>query len=213
MSFLTKIKDIVFGFFDFFYEKKLRKQLKTNEFSLITSNCMAGWIYHRLGVEFQSPTINQFMSDKDFFKFIFNLDYYLNVELKENGTDGKYPLGILGDIPIEFTHYSSAQEAISAWERRKKRLNPEKMYFILFDTIDGEISKEDIIKFGTIKCANKIVLSTKSYPDIDYVKTIPIRKKDINRHYMNRNIFGRRRFEGKWDFVKWINDGITKTNI
>lgn len=83
------------------------------------------------------------------------------------------------------------------------------MYFILFDTVDGEISEKDIIEFGKIKCANKIVLSKNSYPQYDYVLTIPVRKKDSNKHYMNRNIIGRRRFESTFDYVQWINDGKT----
>ena len=208
---MSTVKNTVFDFFDERYNKHLRERLKVNKFSIMCSNCMGGWIYHRLGVEFQSPTINQYMSDKDYFKFITNLDYYLNADLKEaESKDGKHPYGILGDISIQFTHYKSAQEAIDAWERRKKRIDFDRLYFILFDTVDGEISKKDILEFGRLKCANKIVLSKNDYPELDYVVTIPLRKHDTNKHYMNRNLIGRRRFEEKWDYVKWINDGSAK---
>ena len=208
MKIQNSIKGAFFNFFDNQYNIKLRQQLKTNEFSLFSSQCMAGWIYHRLGVEFQSPTINLSMTDRDYVRFINNLDYYLNIKLTDNGTNGKYPMGMLGDIPIHFTHYKSAEEAISAWERRKQRIQYDRLYFILFDTVNDMISREDIVNFGKIKCANRIVLSTNYYPDIEYVKTIPLRRNDNNRHYMNRNLIGRRRYEGKWDFVQWINDGI-----
>ena len=206
---IQSIKMAFFQYFDDKYSAELRKRLKTNEFSIICSNCMGGAIYHRLGVQFQSPTVNQFMSDKDFFKFISNFEYYLNeIELTDNGSDGVHPLGLLGDIPVEFTHYKSSQEAIDAWNRRKKRINFDRLYLILFDTIDGEISREDILKFGEFKCANRIVLSKNEYPDIEYVHTIPLKENDTNNHYMNKNMIGRRRYEGKWDFVNWINEGI-----
>lgn len=204
---LLKLLGVVRSFFDFIYQRKLSKRLKTREFSIICSNCIAGHMYHRLGVQFQSPTINQFMNDRDFFKFITNLEYYLGLELKENGNDGSVPLGMLGDIPIRFVHYKSADEAIQAWNRRKARINFDRLYFILFDTIDGEISRDDILRFGEIPCANRIVLSKNEYPDIDYVRTIPMRPGDSNKHYMSKNIIGKRRYE-EWDYVKWINDGI-----
>ena len=197
-----------YSLFDKKYNSKLRSKLRTNEFSIICSNCIGGVIYNRLGVQFQSPTINQFMTDKDFMKFVCNLEHYLNADLIETTGDGAHPCGLLDDIPIIFTHYNTAKEAIDAWNRRKKRINFNKLYIILFDTIDSEITKSDILEFGKLNCANRIVLSKNTYPDIDYVFTIPTKKRDKNRHYMSKNIIGRRRYEGKWDFVKWINDGV-----
>ncbi len=194
------------------YEQIQRKRLRTKQFSIICSNCMGGVIYHRLGVQFQSPTINQFMSDKDFIRFAENLDGYLAQELKDNGmgdgATGNHPKGLLGDIPISFTHYKTAQQAINAWNRRKERVDRSRLYLILFDTIEGEISKEDILRFGKIKCANHVCLSIHEYPDIDWVITIPRNRKDKNNHYMASNFLGLRRFETRFDYVKWINDGI-----
>lgn len=204
---MKTIKETVFNYFDKSFEEKLRKRLKTQRFSLFTSNCMAGVIYHRLGVQFQSPTINYFMADNYFLKFVMNLDYYLNQELLENGTDGNHPLGMLGDIPLQFTHYSSYKEGYDAWNRRKERIDFCRLYFVLFDTVDGVISEQDIVRFGKIKCANKIVLSKNHYPQYDYVLTIPINPKDTNKHYMARNLIGRRRFEKNFDYVDWINKG------
>lgn len=206
---IKSIQNTVFQIFDNSFEKRQRSRLKVHDFSLFTSNCMAGVIYHRLGLQFQSPTINCFMKDSDYFRFIMNLDHYLGEDIKPYNFDEKCPMGIIDDIPIQFTHYKTFEDGVAAWEKRKKRINYKAMYFILFDTVDGEISEKDIIEFGKIKCANKIVLSKNSYPQYDYVLTIPVRKKDSNKHYMNRNIIGRRRFESTFDYVQWINDGKT----
>ena len=84
------------------------------------------------------------------------------------------------------------------------------MYFILCDTVDGKISEQDIIQFGKIKCANKIVLSKNEYPQYDYVLTIPVNPKDKNQHYMSRNLIGRRQFEKRFDYVDWINKGCER---
>lgn len=40
------------------YYRRLRKRLKNIDFSLFSPNCYAGLIYHRLGLQFKSPTIS-----------------------------------------------------------------------------------------------------------------------------------------------------------
>ena len=193
--------------YDNTFNNELRKRLKTDRFSLFTSNCMGGVIYHRLGVQFQSPTVNCFITDHDFFKMITDLDYYLRQDIKNFGSDGLHPLGLLGDIPIQFTHYNSFEDGYAAWNRRKQRIHYDRLYFVLYDTIDGEVSEQNIMDFGKLRCANKIVLSKNKYPQYDYVQTILLKKRDKNKHYMTKNIIGRRKFEYEFDFVKWINEG------
>ena len=147
------------------------------------------------------------MKDSDYLTFILNLDHYLKLEIMPYKSSENCPAGIIGDIPINFVHYKTFEEGVSAWEKRKKRINYSALYFVLFDTVDGEISEKDIVEFGNIKCANKIVLSKNYYPQYDYVLTIPLKEGDRNKHYMNRNCIGRRRFEPAFDYVQWINDG------
>ncbi len=180
---MKKAQDLWFSIFDAGYDRALRSRLLHTDFSLFTSNCMAGHIYHRLGVQFQSPTINLFMNDHDYFRFICNLEYYLRQDLAEHGvSDEGRPMGLLGDIPITFVHYASFAEGRDALNRIKDRINRQRMFFILYDTVDGEISEEDIAAFGKLDCANRIVLSKRSYPAYDYVLTIPVRPNDVNRH-------------------------------
>ena len=50
-------------------------------FSIICSSCIGGIIYHRLGLKFLTPTINLWFNQKDFIKFISNLQYYLDQKL------------------------------------------------------------------------------------------------------------------------------------
>ena len=40
------------------YYRRLRKRLKNRDFSLFSPNCYTGLIYHRLGLQFKSTTIN-----------------------------------------------------------------------------------------------------------------------------------------------------------
>ena len=96
---------------DFIRNKRLqfwRYKLRNKELTIMANNCNGTFIYHDLNLKFNSPTINLFMSIKDFIKFMGNLDYYLKQELKEykdNSVD--YPVGILRDIRIDFMHYKT----------------------------------------------------------------------------------------------------------
>ncbi len=44
----------------FFILPKMRKALRNKEFTLLSNNCNGGFIYHDLGLQFLSPTINMF---------------------------------------------------------------------------------------------------------------------------------------------------------
>lgn len=59
------------------YRSLRRLRLRNRDFSLISNNCIAGIIYHDLGLPFRTPTINLFFENDDFFRFADNLEYYL----------------------------------------------------------------------------------------------------------------------------------------
>ena len=60
-----------------------------------------------------------------------------------------YPIGTLGDIKINFMHYSSPQEAVEKWEERKQRINFDKIFVIMVERDDFD--DEDFKDFLKIK--------------------------------------------------------------
>lgn len=112
--------------------KKACKQLKARDFSIISQNCIGGVFYHDIGMEFLSPTINLFFKGADFVRFVRNLTYYIGLEL-EMRWEEEYPAGTLDDISIYFMHYRTCREAKEAWDKRKKRINWEKIVIIATD--------------------------------------------------------------------------------
>lgn len=65
--------------------KKNRQNLVNTDFSLISANCIGGVISHELGLQFLSPTVNLFMSGKDFVKFCSDLKHYTSCNLEYIG--------------------------------------------------------------------------------------------------------------------------------
>ena len=62
------------------YARKMKKELKNKDFTILSCNCAAGIIYHRYDHPFLSPTINLWIEQNEFLKFVSNLDYYLAQE-------------------------------------------------------------------------------------------------------------------------------------
>ena len=118
--------------------KRLRKKNCNHSFSLITNDCIGGVIYHDLGEQFRSPTVNLWIPNDCFLEFIMDLSYYLSCEIKQKQDDSKsYPVGTIvpkddQHIPIEvnFMHYPSFEEGYSKWRERSTRVNYDRLYFI-----------------------------------------------------------------------------------
>lgn len=187
----------------------LRKRLSNHNFTILAPTCIAGVIYHELGEQFMSPTINLWMYDKDFLKFVHNLKEYLNYELRFVQGIDKTPTAYCGDILIHFNHYKSDEEAQQKWEERKKRVNYDNLFIIMADQPDGGvITHEDMLSLKEIPCRGKVVLTVKDYNDMDYLVHLPKdpEKDCVNMYMFDKSpILGRYRWEREWDYVKWLN--------
>lgn len=128
---------------------------KERNFSIICNNCMAGFIYHRLHMQF-SPTINLWIGDtvEDYIRMLLNLSDYFNKDLVfiHDGVR-KYPRAWLGDVKIGFNHYKDEEEAREAWNKRLKRVLWDELYVIVYAR-DG-ISEADYQKL--LSCGFKKV--------------------------------------------------------
>ena len=185
------------------FEKNLRRKLKNDQFSILCSTCIGGIIYHRLGKQFLSPTINMWMNQREFLIFLANLDEALAQELVFIKTKYDHPVAQLttkgGSVNLYFNHAKTEEEADRDWTRRKARINRDNLFVIMYDT--DNITEADIRRLEKIKCRNKIVLSANKR-DLPYVLTI---KSKGASNYLEADRFGRRTFEKKFDFVKWLN--------
>lgn len=194
--------------YESFYFIKCRRRLTNTNFSIIAPNCYAGVMYHRLGQEFLSPTINMFFPyRKQYLDFCKRLSELLDKEINISFDDRfNCPVGNLDGIIIAFNHYKTADEALSAWRKRKKRVNFENLYFI-FDDID-DIEYADLIEFNKIPSRGKVIFTARKYEDID--NTILLSDyADSGKleHYLTfKNKYtGKNPADKDFDFVDWLN--------
>ena len=116
-----------------------RARLNNRDISLICSNCAGGLIYHWLGLKFNSPFINLYMTGEDYIKALENWQNFLKVKIVEDTSSNEtYPVGIgyLG-IKVHFLHYTTFDEAIEKWNQRKERINSKNIAFMFTNYSGG----------------------------------------------------------------------------
>lgn len=162
------IRFIMRSLFRFLLNIRNRKKLKNKNFTIISSNCIGGFINHELKERFNSPTVNLFFKPKDYLKFISNLRHYIqDCNLKENISLSKkygYPVGNLDDLTIYFQHYDSFSLAKEKWIERSKRINWDNLYFIMVER-DGCTFKQ-IKEFDNMSFEHKVIFTAKKYSNI-----------------------------------------------
>lgn len=156
-------------------KNKMRKKLKNTNFTIISNNCWGGCIYESYGIRKNSPTIGLFFMAEDYLKFIKNIKYYLNCDIEFINTEnskwkkelekshnwGKYPIGKIDNIEIFFLHYKSKEEVINKWNRRRKRINWDRL-LIKFNDQNG-CTEKHIEEFANMPYKNKICFTIKNY--------------------------------------------------
>lgn len=106
-----------------------RFRLKNLSPTIISSNCCGGIMSHWLGIKFNSPFINLWMTNDDFLIAMENFDDFITKPLVEClDTSVDYPVGIgyMG-TKIYFMHYDNWEKAINKWEERKKRIDKDNL--------------------------------------------------------------------------------------
>lgn len=190
---------------------RFRNRLNNHNFTILCPNCIGGAIYNRLGERFNSPTINIFMLPKDFCAFLQYIHFYLSSTFSEaNEIDG-VPTGILHgndnnipDITVRFVHYKTFEEGVRKWNERKKRIIWENLYLIGFDIDPAD--RSEFKKTESLPCNNRVLLTADKNCSIRWSHYIsPHKRKPNALYFLDRDIFGLRTFEKKFDFVDFLN--------
>lgn len=191
---------------------KWREQLTNKNFSIICDTCIGGVLYHWLGQPFLSPTINLWMRDDEFYRFILGIKRYIDMDLKFVDTECPFPVGVLDDIRLYFNHYSSNEDAEKSWNKRKARINWDNLFVICGDN-DG-VSDDDIRSLAALDCAGKIVFTPRKIEGLDYLKCLSFcENKPFTGTYMLDNrgplntLLSRYIWSDEFDFIRFLNTG------
>ncbi len=133
-------------------------------------------MYHDLGREFLSPTINLFMDAPDFVRFCAEYRRCLNTPLRDAGVhpiEG-YPMATLGGgVSLHLVHYANFEEAREKWEIRAGKVLPDedRIFFIMNDR--NNCTENDLRAFANLPYRHKALLVHRPRKDIEcsyYIK-------------------------------------------
>lgn len=200
------------------YKKINRVKNRNKDFTLIAQNCIGGVIYSDLGLEFKSPTINMFIEDENFVKLVGNLEYYMSIPatpvtdcyIDPIANQIRYPKIAIGDIEICCLHYKNCDEAIAAWEKRRKRVNLNNVYVIgnSWNMHNNRHLVEELLKVTKYKT---IVFTTEKYQYNECIQ-LPgdfwkLDERCVVRPNITDDVPGgyKKYFETFFDYVSWLN--------
>lgn len=143
---------------------------KYRSISIISDDCWGGEVYKKIKQPFNSPFIGVFINPEDYIRLLSKLEFYLSQPLRfidsnkiVPGHSKPFPIAFLGDVEINFMHYSNESEAKDKWERRVSRINFNNLYYKIDFCRPGPYgqqpySKEDIIKWNELALPRSIAL-------------------------------------------------------
>lgn len=181
----------------------MRKRMNNQEFSIISSDCIGGLVYHDLQMQFKSPTINMAIPAHSFVKLCSNLKHYMDIDPVIVKSTESYPVMKIDDVIINGIHYHSFEELRDKWNERKKRINYENV-FMIFTTKDG--FDETLLELIDKIPGNKVLFSNKPYK-YDWCCYLPEfanedKVRDLTRYV---GLLGYKFYDYHFDMIEWLN--------
>lgn len=190
-----------------------RRKFKCTDFTIISNNCFGGIIYRNNNLRYNTPTAGLFFMADDYIKFIYNMKNYLKKDLKEiKIRDSKYcdylkginyhaPIGKLDDIEIMFLHYTTFKEAKEKWNRRKQRINYDKIIYKFCE--QNLCTYEHLKKFNDFDARNKICFTYNKYPELNTIQFSEFEKKPKEFSDTSEKIFSK-----YFDIYNFVNSNL-----
>lgn len=127
--------------------------LRDNPVTILSDDCWGGYVYHMLDLPFTSPLINIYWPRDSYCEFIkdplFYLEQPLYMERDGEPRNNFFPIGRLGEgeksVQLHFVHEVNFQAAKDHWEKRKRRINKNRI-FIKFGFSANEPRKEEYLR-------------------------------------------------------------------
>lgn len=188
---------------------KRKARLQGKEPTLLCNDCLAGVILSDYNLPCNTPIINCGIKPTDFVKYLENIEHYRSCELIEKNSNKPFPVGELvsplGNIEIEFTHYSSFKEAKMLWKRRTKRMDLTNIYAILDINMYNPVTENDIARFAALPFPTITITTEELFRHCDGCFFIDLGKKKDEPGVLlkNKDIFGHR-FYDAFDFIGWM---------
>lgn len=214
MNIISRIKNKLWYELNPFFRERIILPYRRNRFNnpdvtILSSNCLGGCIAHDLNLRFNSPTVNLWMTPKDFIRFCSDLRTYTQSELQfielEGFRGGGYPVAKLNDVTIYFQHYHTEEEARTKWRERCKRINFDNIRCIMSER-DG-CTEEELLSFSNLPFPTAAIVHAKqnNIPDCHVVRGFENEKEIGNIMVYRPDQYLGRKYYDDFDYVTFLN--------
>lgn len=117
------------------------------------------------------PTVNLFMTPRDFVRLAADPEGHLGLNVEYAGSPGGYTVGMYGDVRLHFLHYASFEEACECWHRRAARVNLMNSRWIQVDR-DG-LDEETVRDFDALDLPCKVILIHRRWDSVRWAFVCP----------------------------------------
>lgn len=190
----------------FFRRRGMMRRYAGGPVSILSNNCLGALICHELGIKFDTPTVNLWMTCDDFLDFMENLPTMLKEEVVEvTGSPSPSPVGRLaGQVTLNFTHYPSFDEAKSIWNRRRERVDFQHMVVVMAD--NSNLSDAAIKRFKCLPNPKKMFVQSPHKAELLGDSGI-LAEGDFSKGFNITDFSGLngKRHYHQFDFVAWLN--------
>lgn len=195
-------------FYDAEMIEKLLIPITRKPFAIISNDCWGTIHYQALNKEYSSPFVNLFMAPECYLKVLSNLNWYLQQPLTfiqqskhqyindlRAKHSNNYPIGMIGDVELQFLHYTES-EALANWTKRAKRLleSDAELFYKFSD--NGGCTQEQLEAFDAMPFKDKVCFTSKHYPHLKSAVHIPCDGDEVPLPMQTDNKF--------FDVKKWL---------
>ena len=179
-----------------------------SDISIIATNCIGGELYHILRLKFNSPFINISMKRSEFARMAELLPEYMDCDIRVQKDDGGY-VGVLGneqleDVTVRFPHDNDPENIRQNWDKRKRRINFDKIVLICDDK---GMKLEEYERLDRAIAYKKICFITEREPkQYNWAKVLePYKDLDQTGTYNGKSLNGLWKFQRMWDYISFLN--------
>jgi uncharacterized protein (DUF1919 family) len=202
------------------YSQRDISLLKDKKFVIVCDNCWAGSVYQWLERPYNSPFISIGFYGDCYIKLLSDFDNYMRkplkfiTESKYKNREITYPLALLGDIELHFTHYKTEEEAKTKWNRRTARMfedttNKDDYIFKMSDA--WYATEQNFKDFNELPLKNKISFSVNEFKHLNLNNHYRVLERD--KKFKNKVPNGVKLFKLMFlyvDFYKWMSERLSK---
>ena len=162
--------------------------------SIISNDCWGAEFYIRSNIEYNTPFVGLMLYAPCYISFLENFEENLNAALtftshtkykdlqeRREEENDFYPIGKIDEIEIHFLHYTSEEEALNKWERRKRRIKKDNL-FVKFDCSKDDATLDLVKRFKNLEFQNAVVIGNLTSPK-EALRLSKYNKNGKNNYY------------------------------